>query len=128
MSDILYPRELGKAGVVTLEDAIAYLEEKWHSGGGGSGGDSEGEGSGITIIDTHMDENQHLVLEKTWQEIYDAEVCVIRVAAFENTMGFFRVIGIMYSAEDGEYVVEDQHQAYSCSAATDYPVEVASQQ
>ena len=79
-------------------------------------------GGGILIV--HADENG--VLDKTWQEIYDADVCIICI--FEDSDKFFNfVTGVIspdpLSLSHQNYTITTQTDAiYTASSQDDYPV------
>ena len=109
MSDILYPRELGKASVVTLEDAIAYLEEKWHGGGGGSS----------NILKVNVDDNG--TLDKTWQEIADADYAVFIDRNIYESEGSAGVYWLTAFWTDGDMYYVGATSSADYTFATDSP-------
>ena len=105
MSGILYPNSLGLA---TLEDAAYYLEEKYHKDGGG--GDT---GSGVLVV--HEGDG---MLDKTWQEIYDAGFSVLYKQEENGGSCYYLV---MIGLNGPQYGVAYDKQVYIANTPNDYP-------
>ena len=103
-------------------DPVSYMMgQKSAAGGGGS--------SGILVV--HVVEitgTENVRLDKTWQEIWDAQVAGVIVAisagqSYEGyTMWSCTPIKMVTVESDAMWVVYDANSnMYSCLSATDYP-------
>jgi hypothetical protein len=123
--------DAGKALVVG-EDGVPI----WGSGGGGSGG---GSGGGVLVVNEVYDESTDTVtLDKTWQEIRDANYAIIKSDDGSNEINIYQIASIGYVPFKQEYHVyvyvpvqaEDSGQfvivrgSYVTQSADGYPVAV----
>lgn len=72
----------------------------------------------ILIINT-VTEDDVTALDKTWQEIFDADMPFI-VEVGEDFKGFLPVTEI--NVDEGEYVVRTSSTSYIAQTADDYPI------
>ena len=71
-----------------------YLEVIAQNGGGGS------SGGGVLVVHVDLDTR---VLDKTWQEIYDAPFAVLKMEMSANSLATYYVTSV--EGEDGNYYI-----------------------
>lgn len=92
-------------------------------GSGGGGG-----GSGALVVNAAIDqETGSYTLDKTWQELNDATLAIVKYIVVEDGVNETAIVGVV--AEDsGLYNVtlfsagSILPTSYSCESATDYPI------
>lgn len=112
--------------VADIPDALAeelitkgvVAESPDYYGGGGSGG------GGIVVANVINNGDYTFKLDKTWQELHDAEYAVARHAA--GAVSFLWLTRIQYQSMGSKYTVDMKVEANNGSAATWYTLEAAS--
>lgn len=78
----------------------------------------QGIAAGGGVLIAH-DENG--TLDKTWQEIYDADACIINVST-DSSKAFAFVVAAEYAPKLQAYMIMTQDEtAYTASSSDDYP-------
>lgn len=94
---------------------------------GGSGGGSSGGGV-LVVNQTWNGDWTTATLDKTWQEIHDADVVIVRDASDETSVYWYTVMSAYEVVGTKPYVVDawdfSNNQAinYNASSASGYPV------
>ena len=104
-----------------IGEIVALAKGLGGSGGGGSSG-------GVLVANQTWDNDlTTATLDKTWQEIHDADVVIVRDAADEPTVSWFPVTSAHEVVGEKPYGVDtwdfgnNQANTYYASSASDYP-------
>ena len=96
------PDDAGK--VLTANDSGVWVASLPSSGGGV-----------LVVTDTEG------TLDKTWQEIHDADLAIIRITDVNNEM--FKMVTMAIIRKNNTYDIVDMYETtYSASSASGYPV------
>jgi hypothetical protein len=76
-------------------------------------------GANILLVSATLHGGNPPILDKTWQEIFDADIAFVVTAEEDyKTIDYVRAIGI----DEGNYIVMVGDHNYTADAADDYPV------
>jgi hypothetical protein len=93
-------------------EVIALIKAFGGSGGGSSGG-------GVLVIHETVSGNTH-TLDKTWQEIHDADLPVV-ITEIPDGGGTMRTWVTFITVSDDNYIVSVDGIEYSSGTASGYP-------
>lgn len=100
-------------GQILVYDAATV---KWVNGSVGSGG--------VTIVNAVENENSY-VLDKTWQEIADAPLCIVKRPLGDSVVWFEYITMCGYNPVDGYAVITftspGEEVVYVAASANEYP-------
>ena len=83
------------------------------------GGNGGGTGGGVLVVHKSVDNVEGYTLDKTWQEIYDADFPII-VTEDTDWKGYEQIISVF--SQDGQtYAVAAFDVTYSTTSADGYP-------
>lgn len=110
------------------QDGTYNLQNTVSSGTGTLSWASGGSSGGVLVVNqTWNDDWTTATLDKTWQEIHDADVVIVRDASDEPTVMWFPVVSAYEVVGEKPYGVSawdfsnEQAQTYYASSASGYP-------
>jgi len=118
-----YEKQTWQTGDTVTSAKLNHMEDGIASAGGG------GTGGGVLIVGINM---QTMTLDKTWQEIHDADMAFLKVVRSDTTVSWMPVLTVLVDAtcevtflatnpDDGTSII----MLFSSASADEYPVYVS---